>query len=136
MKEYHDFLLEMFDLVKQTKAMDVEVSKGMPSFDAWIHVSGPFHIYEGLDDSILQECPMGHVSVVRFHEWWKELEWGAGAPISLHELYFARLQTRTVAPVVVGFKKYALREHSNEADIAPLKLTLQVKTWDRMVEYG
>lgn len=43
------------------------------------------------------------------------------------------LQTGTMAPVVLGQKKYGLRDQCSKADCAPTTLSLQVNVWDKTI---
>lgn len=133
-KQYHDFLIAMYEQLSEAKALDGKPIDVMPDFHARAQVGSVVTQQTMLTDEILQSCPYGHTFALRFATWWCELQWCEGSAISFHELYISFcMSTRTMAPVVLGQKKYALRDQSHEANIAPLALSLQVTMWDRMI---
>lgn len=134
MLQYHNVLLAMFEKFQATVALDGPTVVSMPDFHSLTAVRGPFFSHMTLCDDILRTCPLGLVFAKRFASWWCSLSWGEGEPISFHELYFAfSMQTGTMAPVVLGQKKYGLRDLDHAADLAQFTLNLQLSAWDKMV---
>lgn len=123
--EYHSFLLEMYEKMTETKEIDGKPCDTMPDFQGLALTQEPYIQYAPLHEDTLRSCPYGFEFASRFARWWSGLQWGTGSPVSFHELYVAYcLQTGSMAPVVLGQKRYALRDQSHEADIAPLSFSL------------
>lgn len=134
MEQYHIFLLDVFQQFQETVALDSPCVQIQPDFQSLAETRGPFFAQPRLSEQLLHSCPFGHVFASRFADWWCELQWGEGLPVSFHELYVSFcLQTQTMAPVVLGQKRYGLRDLCHEADIAPLSFVLQLNVWDKMI---
>ena len=134
--QFHDFLCAANDRCFEHKPQNPGVAQSKPVFCEVLSGSQPFFHTVALEDCSAGTCPFGDVFFNRFRNWWNSLVWGSGPPTSLLELYFDfAISTQTQVPVVVGYRKYHLRDKSTLADVQESSLLTQSKTWIHFIKW-
>lgn len=94
------------------------------------------HRFEVIPNDVIASWPFGHEFAQRFATWWHQLTWSRDGVISSLELYIDyALFTKSLVPVCIAKKTWALREHSIVADESSLALNLQSRTWTQILQW-
>lgn len=134
--QYHDFLCAVNDRCFEHKPQREVRVDSKPNFLDVLKCEQPFFYTGKIPQGMPDNFPYGPLFFQRFLTWWNCLTWGHGPPTSLLELYidFA-VATRTQVPVLVGYRKYHLRDQSTLADVHESSLLTQSKTWVHTIQW-
>ena len=133
---FHDFLCAANDRCFEHKQQNIEHVQSKPVFLEILPCFQPHFHTAAIDEGVPSNFPFGEIFFHRFRAWWNGLVWGSGPPTSLLELYFDfALSTNTQVPVVVGYRKYQLRDQSTLADVQEASLLTQSKTWVQIIKW-
>ena len=134
--QFHDFLCAINDRCFEHKKQDCRTLQSKPVFSDILACVPPFHCTEPLPDTVEFHFPYGEVFYNRFRQWWNRLSWGFGPPTSLLELYFDfAIFSGSQVPVVVGYRRYQVRDKSTLADLQESSLLTQSKTWIQVIKW-
>ena len=134
-KKYHDFIWDVhersFNALPRQRPCVVQ-----PSFaDLW-NFQGAGKVILAPCQHDIDECPFGRRFALRVRDWWQQIHWYVGSPVTVIEAYMDFcFESNSQMPVRMSDNVWRLREDSVEADVSTLRLGLQAHAWLRFLRW-